>query len=111
MGASKKRRRTKHRGNAAGMVETRGRSAGGRNGASSTGPARGPKVPQPPSWQKAATKALIPVVILAPVLFFTNKDASPLAIIPLVAIAYIVYIPLSYYSDRFVYNRFIKRGS
>ena len=111
MGASKKRRQTKHRGNAAGMVESRGRTGGGRNGAPAAGPARGPKVPQPPSWQKAATRALIPVVILAPILYLTNKNASPLAIVPLVLIAYIVYIPLSYYSDRFVYNRFIKRGS
>ncbi len=109
MGETKKRRQTKHRGNAAGMVETRGRT-----GARTTGPAGtakgGPKVPQPPSWQKAFLKALLPVVILLPILLFTNKTASTISIIGLVAFAYVMYVPLSYFSDRWVYNRYLKRG-
>lgn len=108
MGETKKRRQTKHRGNAAGMVESRGRT-----GARTTGPAStakgGPRVPEPASWQKAALKALLPVVILLPLLLFTNKKASTLSILGLVAFAYILYVPLAYYSDRWVYNRYLKK--
>lgn len=108
MGATKKRRQTKHRGNAAGMVETRGRT-GVRGTAPGGAPAGGPRQPKPASWTRAATKALIPVAILLPVLIFTNKGQSLLQIIPLVALAYLLYVPLSYYSDRWVYNRFEKK--
>lgn len=109
MGETKKRRQTKHRGNAAGMVESRGRT-GARNApvAQAKG---GPKVPEPASWQKAMLKALLPVVILLPLLLLTNKKASTLSILGLVAFAYILYVPLSYYSDRWVYNRYLKRNA
>ncbi len=110
MGETKKRRQTKHRGNAAGMVESRGRT-----GARTTGPATttadGRKIPQPASWQKAFLKALLPVVILLPVLLLTNKKASTISVIGLVVFAYVMYVPLSYYSDRWVYNRYLKRGA
>ncbi|MBJ7471835.1 MAG: hypothetical protein JHD16_11070 [Solirubrobacteraceae bacterium] len=110
MGSTKKRRPTKHRGNAAGMVETRGRT-GARNAPQSSNGASGPRVPQPASWKRAFLKALLPVVILLPVLYFTNTTASLAQILGLVAFAYLIYIPLSYYSDRWVYNRYLKRGA
>lgn len=110
MGATKKRRQTKHRGNAAGMVEARGRTGARGTEPSGKGGKGGPRVPQPATWQKAATKALLPVVILLPLLLLTNKTASTLSIIGLVAFAYILYVPLAYYSDRWVYNRYLKKG-
>jgi hypothetical protein len=110
MGATKKRRQTKHRGNAAGMVEAPGRT-GGRNGGSS-GPAlmaNGRKPPKPPTWMSAYKKAIIPVVILAPILLFVgNSGKNPLTIIPLLVIAYVAYVPLSYASDKFIYSRYLK---
>jgi hypothetical protein len=110
MGETKKRRQTKHRGNAAGMVESRGRTGVRPNGSAPSGAKGGARVPQPPSWQRAALKALLPVVILLPVLLLTNKTASTVSIIGLIAFAYILYVPLAYYSDRWVYNRYLKRG-
>lgn len=110
MGETKKRRQTKHRGNAAGMVETRGRTGVRPGGPATSGAKGGPRVPQPPSWQRAGLKALLPVVILLPVLLLTNKTASTVSIIGLIAFAYILYVPLAYYSDRWVYNRYLKRG-
>ena len=110
MGATKKRRQTKHRGNAAGMVETRGRTGARGTDASGGKGKGGPRVPQPASWQKAAMKALLPVVILLPLLLLTNKTASTVSIIALVVFAYIAYVPLAYFSDRWVYNRYLKKG-
>lgn len=110
MGETKKRRQTKHRGNAAGMVESRGRTGARTTGPASTGKG-GVKVPEPASWQKAALKALLPVVILLPLLLFTNKKASTISILGLVAFAYVLYVPLAYYSDRWVYNRYLKKNA
>ncbi|MDO9356641.1 MAG: hypothetical protein Q7T55_23280 [Solirubrobacteraceae bacterium] len=109
MGATKKRRQTKHRGNAAGMVETRGRTSSGGASTGSSG-ARGPRIPQPPSWQKAFTKALIPFVLLLVLMPFLAKDRSFAAIIPLALFAYVFYVPISFYSDKFVYERFVKKS-
>ena len=109
MGATKKRRQTKHRGNAAGMVESRGRTNTGAPGTTSGG-ARGPRIPAPPSWQKAFMKALISLVLLLVLMPFMAKDKSIFAILPLALFAYVIYVPISYYSDKFVYDRFVKKS-
>ncbi len=109
MGATKKRRQTKHRGNAAGMVETRGRTNAGGAGASGGGGARGPRIPPEPSWKKAFMKALIPLVLLLVLMPFLAKDKSIFAILPLAFLAYVMYVPISYYSDKFVYDKFLKK--
>lgn len=109
MGATKKRRQTKHRGNAAGMVESRGRTGARPSDASSS--KGGPRVPQPASWQKAATKALLPVVILIPLMLFLNKKSSVTAVLSLAAFAYILYVPLAYYTDRWAYQRYLKKNA
>lgn len=108
MGATKKRRRTKHRGNAAGMIESRGRT-GTRGSGAGDAAKGGPRVPTPPSWNKSATKALLPVAILLPFLIFTQKDVSIFTLIVLCLIAYAAYVPLAFYTDRWVYNRFVTK--
>jgi hypothetical protein len=93
------------------MVEARGRTgAPGGAGATAPGKGSGPRVPKPPSWGSASIKALIPLVLLAAVLLFTQKDKSVATILPLAVIAYVAYVPISYLSDRWVYNRYVKRG-
>jgi hypothetical protein len=41
---------------------------------------------------------------------FLAKDRSFAAIIPLALFAYVFYVPISYYSDKFVYDRFVKKS-
>lgn len=103
MGESKKRRSSKHRGNAAGMVEARGRTGARPQGGSSD---RSLRVPRPATLQRAMTKALIPIGILAPLLILTQKDTPVSSQILLLLLAYVMYVPMSYYSDRWVYNRY-----
>lgn len=111
MGETKKRRNTKHRGNAAGMVESRGRAGGSiAGGPATTGRGSGPKAPQPADWNKAMLKGLIPLVILGAFLAFTSKGKSITSLVFLLVIAYAVYVPITYYTDRYMYNRYIKRG-
>jgi hypothetical protein len=112
MGETKKRRQTKHRGNAAGMVESRGSSQSRTAGASgSSDGRRGPKPPQPASWNRAMTKALIPIAILIPLLIVTNKGKDIGQVLGLCALAYVMYVPLSYFTDRWMYNRYVKKLS
>lgn len=110
MGATKKRRQTKHRGNAAGMVEARGRTGAGRTApAGGGGNTPGRRDPKPPSWSSSALKAFLPIVILAPVLLLTQKDTSTGGLVTLLVFAYVMYLPMSYLADRWVYNRFLKQ--
>lgn len=102
MGETKKRRNSKHRGNAAGMVEARGRTGARADGSGG----RGLRVPRPATLQRALLKALIPIALLAPLLFFTQKDTPLASQLLLLLMAFAMYVPMSYYSDRWVYNRY-----
>jgi hypothetical protein len=109
MGETKKRRQTKHRGNAAGMVEARGSTGNRPSGAAGNRDARGVRVPAEPSWQRAVLKALVPVLILAPFLFLTQKNTATAGKLFFLAFAFLMYVPMSYYIDRWAYNRYLKQ--
>lgn len=110
MGETKKRRQTKHRGNAAGMVESRGRNAAGRMTTEAAKvDSRGVRIQQPPSWQRAVFKAFVPALILVPFLFLTQKGSPIGGKIVFIVLAFILYIPMSYYIDRWAYNRYMKQ--
>lgn len=109
MGETKKRRQTKHRGNAAGMVETRGRT-GVRGEQPARGvDSRGVRIPPQPSLQRAVLKALVPVLILIPFIFLTQKDTPVTGKVFFIVLAFVMYIPMSYYIDRWAYNRYLKQ--
>ncbi|MFT4036210.1 MAG: hypothetical protein QM679_11610 [Patulibacter sp.] len=110
MGQTKKRRQTKHRGNAAGMIESRG-STGSRTPVAGQRDASGVRVPPKPSWQRAVLKALLPLVLLAPFLFLTQKNTTVAAKFFFLVVAFAIYIPMSYYIDRWAYNRYLKQRS
>ena len=111
MAQTKKKRSTKHRGNAAGIVETRGRT--GRkltdderksNAASSAKKTRLDRFNRPPTWRSAANRSLIAVVIFVAVLvLFMNQDPAPT--FGLGGFLLILYIPMSYYTDLWLYRR------
>jgi hypothetical protein len=114
MAQTKRKRRTKHRGNAAGAIETRGRT--GRKptpeerkkaGRASARDRRA----KPPSWNSAAVKA----VAMAGVLFVLTqvhvlgKNTSVGQGLFLALFAMVLYTPLAYFTDRTVYNRVQRR--
>lgn len=112
MGETKKRRQTKHRGNAAGMVESRGRTGvrgGGQDSGKGGRDARGVRIPPVPSLQRAILKALVPVAILIPFIFLTQKDTPTTGKLAFISLAFLMYIPMSYYVDRWAYNRYLKQ--
>ena len=107
----KKRRSTKHRGNAAGIVESRGRT-GRRPDASerklsAREEARARRLDRalrPPTWRAAINRAVISAIIfvLLVVLLFGQPIATA---IPMGIFVLAFYIPLGYFTDRFVYRR------
>src|SRR4051794_6313620 len=97
----RRRRRTKHRGNAAGMVEARGRTgrpptAEERKAAKATS-SRAHRLDTPPTWAAVAKRTLF--IIGAFVVIFGFVAKPPVAGLILLAVfMFAVYVPLGYYT-------------
>jgi len=108
----RKRRSTKHRGDAAGRVASRGRTGrkptkgeSGKNDKKLTSQQkREARLDKPPTWKGAIQRAGIAVVIfVVAILLLFNQD--PIRALPLAGVMLLIYIPLSYYTDLFFYRR------
>jgi hypothetical protein len=108
---TRRKRQTKHRGNAAGVVESRGRTGRKPTAAEKSGPvktsaaARKPvdKRDQPPTWKGAFYKAMIATVLLLLItILFLKNSGGAVALFPIVLGA---YTAISYYTDKWIYER------
>jgi hypothetical protein len=115
--AQTKRRRTKHRGNAAGMVEARGRTGrkltpeekkpiGGKGSARTN--QRANRYENPPTWKAAVNRAAIAVVFFAVliILIFKQPIANAIA---LAGVMLLLYVPMGYYTDLYMYRRYQRK--
>jgi hypothetical protein len=105
MAQTKRRRRTKHRGNAAGVVETRGRTGrrpteAERKTAKASRPNRYDK---PPTWRGALNRSLLIILPFAVIIALVTKQPGSLAV--LLPFMLILYVPLGYYTDLWMYRR------
>lgn len=115
MAQTKKKRRTKHRGNAAGMIETRGRTGRKPNAGEKklddkarVRADRLDRLNQPPTWRGSITRAAIATVVFVAALILLFK--SPVGqVAGLAGFVFLLYIPLGYYTDMFLYRRRIER--
>jgi hypothetical protein len=115
MAQTKRKRRSKHRGNAAGTIEARGRTgrpptAEERKKASRE-ELRERRLSRPPTWKSAFMKAALMAVLLF-VLTRVGLFGSSVPVmnsITLALFAMVIYTPLAYATDRFVYTRAQKR--
>jgi hypothetical protein len=112
MAQTRRKRQTKHRGNAAGMIESRGRT--GRK--PTTAEKRGTAAPsgtrerlaerqeRPPTWRGAFVRAMVAAVMMLAILliFKLTSAAQAVALFPLVLV---MYVPVGYYTERWSYNR------
>ena len=115
MAQTKRKRRSKHRGNAAGTIETRGRTGrklssaekkgdGKAKSNQSSAERRAERLNRPPTWRSAINRAALAAVILV-VLSIVAFKQTPAAAIGFAGFALVVYIPMGYYLDRFLYRR------
>jgi hypothetical protein len=105
--STRRKRQTKHRGNAAGMVETRGRT--GRKPTASERKAQARKTrinrfDRPPTWRNAFNRAAIAAAIFVVVAIFALRLNPAPAILFGIFMA-IFYTPLTYFTDGFMYRR------
>jgi hypothetical protein len=112
---TRNRRSTKHRGNAAGMIEARGRtgrkprpnekaSARG-SGPSSRSNARRNRYDKPPTWKSSALRAVVAAAIVYGISTLLVHQTSPAKNLLLLPIVLLLYLPLIYYTDRYMYRR------
>jgi hypothetical protein len=123
---TKRRRSTKHRGNAAGIIEARGRTGrkptkseksggGGRGGSTGRGSggkgARGAKAKRyekPPTWKSAGFRAVCAAVVVyfVSTLLLKRPVETNLILLPVVLF---IYAPLIYYTDFWMYRRHMRK--
>jgi hypothetical protein len=110
MAQTKRRRQTKHRGNAAGVVESRGRTGRKPTAAEKSGKAaelarakekRLDKRDRPPTWLGAFYRAMFAAVLMLLVSLFLIGGQA-IALFPIVLA---LYVPISYYTDLWLYRR------
>ncbi len=112
MPQTRRRRKTKHRGNAAGIVEARGRTGrrpttaeknGSSRGASGSQAGKANRLDKPPTWRGAVLRSMAAaVVMLLLAIVLTNKPQDAVALFPIVLV---FYVPISYYTDSWLYKR------
>ena len=112
MAQTKRKRRTKHRGNAAGTVEVRGRTGRPPTPEERKKQDRAKRaqarVPKPPTWQSAFKKASLATAFIFIFLLVTNKfKVVPALVFALLAM--LLYIPSGYYLDGYIYRRYQKK--
>ena len=117
MAQTKRKRRSKHRGNAAGSVEARGRTSRRANLSpaeqkkADRAAARETRMNKPPTWNSALFKAALMAALLFVFtqigLFGGETSISQSLFLSLFAL--ILYTPLAFVTDKFVYARAQKR--
>jgi hypothetical protein len=107
MAQTKRKRRTKHRGTAAGTIETRGRTGRKPTPEELRKDARQRRLDKPPSWRSAFLKA----ALMAAALFALTQiglfgdNASVAQSITICLFALLLYTPAAYATDTWVYRR------
>jgi hypothetical protein len=107
---TKRKRQTKHRGNAAGMVESRGRTGRKPTTAEKTGKAsssekRLARMDSPPTWRAAFYKALVAAVLMVAISLLLLGKRNQTEAFVLFPVVLLFYVPISYYTDMWVFRR------
>ena len=112
MALTKRKRRTKHRGNAAGSIEVRGRTGRkptdderkGTKGKLTAAQRREERMSKPPTWGGAAQRAVFATIIFVVALLVVFKEPAT-RVVALSGFILLLYIPMGYYTDLFMYRR------
>ena len=114
MAQTKRKRRSKHRGNAAGTIEARGRTGRKaspeeqkKSGKANRSATRAERLAQPPSWNRATLRAAAAsglLFVLTQIGLFQD-DVPVTQAIFICLVAMLIYIPLGYVFDNWMYKR------
>src|SRR5271167_3601150 len=112
MAQTRRKRQTKHRGNAAGMIETRGRTGRALTADEKSGKGKkGQKVPRQdrePTWSSAFMRAAVATIALMVIgILFIHNGAK--VIVPFFPVILGVYTVIGYQTDKFLFKRRMRR--
>ena len=110
MAQTKRKRRTKHRGTAAGSVERRGRTSrplsDKERKQQDRAEAREKRLNTPPTWKSSLTRAGFASLLLFFLLLFTARGHSRfLVAILFTLVALAIYVPAGYYIEKVIWRR------
>jgi Flp pilus assembly protein TadB len=110
MAQTKRKRRTKHRGTAAGTIETRGRTGrpptAEERKKQSRADARERRLNTRPTWASSFRRALLAALFMFMFLLLTTRGKNKLtAALVFAVLALALYVPAGYYLETFLYRR------
>jgi hypothetical protein len=110
MAQTKRKRRSKHRGTAAGTIETRGRTgrppSPDERKKQSRVSAREKRLNTPPTWKGSFGRAGIAAGLLFAIVVLTTKGSNRvLSGLVFAVLALVLYVPAGYYFETFLYRR------
>ena len=109
MAQTKRKRRSKHRGTAAGTIEARGRTgrplSPDEKKKQARVDARERRLNTPPTWKGSITKAAFASIIIFAFIAATAKKNGVAAAAGFAVIAMLIYAPAGYYLELFMYRR------
>jgi hypothetical protein len=112
MAQTKRKRRTKHRGTAAGVVQSRGRTTRPASPAErkkqSRDQARQARLDKAPTWQSSLNRALLASGFMLIFLLVVTKG-KVLAALAFALFSLVLYVPGGYYLETFLYRRRMRK--
>ncbi|HEY8625035.1 MAG TPA: hypothetical protein VIL82_03440 [Solirubrobacteraceae bacterium] len=112
MAQTKKKRRTKHRGTAAGTISNRGRTgrppSADERKKQSREQMREARLNRPPTWDGALKRAVLAAALMFLFLLVTSKG-NVVAAIAFAVFALALYVPSGYYLELFLYRRRMRK--
>ena len=112
MAQTKRKRQTKHRGTAAGVVTSRGRTSKPPSAdvvkKQKRDDARAARLNRKPTWKSSSLRAVLAALFICVFLLVTTKG-NVLASIAFAAVAAVIYIPAGYYLETFMWRRRISK--
>jgi UDP-N-acetylmuramyl pentapeptide phosphotransferase/UDP-N-acetylglucosamine-1-phosphate transferase len=116
MAQTKKKRRTKHRGTQAGTIESRGRTGRPTSRAQARQQAlqqrqnkRVDRATAEPTWRGASIRAGIAAAVFFLFLMIMNQPTASSIFIGIAMFG--LYVPIGYYTDRFLYQRRMRKDA
>ena len=114
MAQTRRKRKTKHRGTQAGTIDRAGRTSRQTRQASRTtakksaSEKRAHRFERPPTLRSAASRAAMAALFFGLVVTLLLHK-PPVSGIAGAGFAFLFYVPISYMTDRFLYNRYQRR--
>jgi Flp pilus assembly protein TadB len=110
MAQTKRKRRTKHRGTAAGTIQTRGRTArplsAEEKKKTSRLEARERRLNSPPTWKNSITRAGLAAALMFVFLALVGpKNNRIISALIFAVLAFALYVPTGYYFEMSMYRR------